>query len=125
MFDQLKMMGAVAGLLKNRDEIKAAGERIQQRLESMRVEGSSEGGLCRAVVSGKMEVVSIDVSPTMGSGLAQGDEPSRTLACQMIADAVNEAIRKAQVAVAEAIDEEGERLGLPGLGEQLGQFLPR
>lgn len=125
MFDQFKMMGAVAGLLKNREQIKAAGERVQRRLEAMRIEGQSEGGLAKAVVSGKMEVLSIDIAPSLASGLGSGDEQNRAMAAGLITSAVNQALRKAQAAVAEAIDEEGERLGLPGLGEQLGQMLPR
>lgn len=125
MFDQFKMMGAAAGLLKNREQIKAAGERIRQRLEAMRIEGRSEGGLARAIVTGKMEVLSIEVSASLSAGLGAGDEQSRAMATGLIVEAVNGAIRKAQAAVAEAIDEEGERLGLPGLGEQLGQILPR
>ncbi len=124
MFDQLKMMGAVAGLLKNRDQIKAAGQRIQSRLEKMRIEGRSEGGLVKAVLSGKMEVLSIEVSPSLGAGLASSDAKTRNQASAMITAAVNEALKKAQAAVAEAIDEEGEKLGLPGLGEQLSQILP-
>jgi nucleoid-associated protein EbfC len=123
MFDQFKMMGAVAGLLKNRDGIKAAGERIQARLDELRIEGESEGGLARAVVTGKMQVVSITVSETLASGLGSGTD--RSLAEVLIAEAVNDALRQAQVAVTAAIDEEGESLGLPGLGEQLGQILPR
>lgn len=124
LFDQFKMMGAVAGLLKNRDQIKAAGQRIQARLEAMRIEGASEGGLAKAVVSGKMEVLSIEVSAALGAGLGAGDEKSRSMATAMITAAVNEALKKAQAKVAETIDEEGEKLGLPGLGEQLGQILP-
>ena len=119
------MMGAVAGLLKNRDQIKAAGDRIQHRLEAMRISGESEGGLAKAIVTGKMEVLSIDISPTLASGLGSGEEQNRAMATGLIAAAVNQALRKAQAAVAEAIDEEGEKLGLPGLGEQLGQILPR
>jgi DNA-binding protein YbaB len=123
MFDQFKMMGAVAGLLKNREGIKAAGDRIQARLDELRIEGECEGGLARAVVTGKMQVVSITVSETLASGLGSGTD--RSLAEGLIAEAVNDALRQAQVAVTAAIDEEGESLGLPGLGEQLGQILPR
>lgn len=125
LFDQLKMMGAVAGLLKNRDQIKAAGQRIQSRLEAMRIEGLSEGGLVKAVISGKMEVLSIDVAPSLGAGLGSTDAKTRQMAGAMIVAAVNEALKKAQAAVAEVIDAEGEKLGLPGLGEQLAAVLPR
>ncbi len=125
MFDQLKMMGAVAGLLKNRDQIKAAGQRIQSRLEGMRLEGRSEGGLVKAVVNGKMEVLSVEVSPSLGAGLGAADARTRQMATAMIIAAVNEALKKAQAGVTEAIDEEGQKLGLPGLGEQLAQVLPR
>lgn len=123
MFDQFKMMGAVAGLLKNRDAIKEAGGRIQTRLEALRIDGACEGGLVRATVSGKMQVIRIEMSEVLAAGLAS--DADRALAESMIADAVNDALRQAQAAVTEAIDEEGSALGLPGLGDQLGQFLPR
>jgi len=123
MFENMKMMGAVAGLLKNREGIKQAGDRIQTRLDAMRIVGECEGGLVRATVTGKMQVISIEVSDALASGLAsKGD---RSLAENLIAEAVNDAIRQAHVAVTEAIDEEGVALGLPGLGEQLSQILPR
>jgi len=123
MFDQIKTMGAIAGLLKNRDQIQAAGERIQARLESMRIDGECEGGLVHAVVSGKMQVLSITISDSLAFGMKTSKD--RSLAESLIAEAVNHALKKAQVAVTEAIDEEGTALGLPGLGEQLGQILPR
>ncbi len=123
MFDQIKTMGAIAGLLKNRDQIQAAGERIQARLESMRIDGECEGGLVHAVVSGKMQVLSITISDSLAFGMKTSED--RSLAESLIAEAVNHALKKAQVAVTEAIDEEGTALGLPGLGEQLGQILPR
>jgi DNA-binding protein YbaB len=124
MFDQLKMMGAVAGLLKNRDQIKAAGDRIQERLEAMQLRGASEGDLVRVVVSGKMNVSSVQIAPALAMGMGKSDK-DRALGEQLIAEAVNAALSQAQQAVAEVIDEEGSSLGLPGLGEQLRQILPR
>lgn len=124
MFDQFKMLGTIAGFLKNRDQIKDVGDRIQSRLSAMRIEGTSEGNLVRVVVNGKMDVETIELSPTLASGLAGGGENKR-LGETLIAEAVNDAIGKAQQAVADVIDEEGEALGMGGLGEQLRQFMPR
>ncbi len=124
MFENFKMMGAVAGLLKNRDQITAAGERIQQRLDGMRLTGRCEGDLVQVTMTGKMDVESVTIAPVLASGMARGDD-DRRLGEQLIAEAVNDALKKAQSAAIAVIDDEGDALGLPGLGEQLKQILPR
>ena len=44
VFDQFKAMGALAGLMKNREKIREAGERMQASLEAARIVGQAGGG---------------------------------------------------------------------------------
>jgi len=115
-------MGAVASLLKNKEQVVEAGRRVQARLEALRVTGQAGGGAVRATATGKMRVVSIE----MGAGVAAGlgaDERSRAMAQDLIAAAVNDAMEQAQRAAQDAIAEEARNLGVPELAEKLGGLL--
>jgi len=113
VFDKLKAMGAVAALMKNQDKLKDAGERIRQRSEAIRVTGEAGGGAARAVVSGSLRVLSIELAPGLVNGMAL-DEKTRGLAGSLIADAVNDGLRQAQIKLKAAIDDEARELGLEG-----------
>ena len=105
MFDNMKTMAALAGLMKNKDKLKAAGERVKAKAEETRVTADAGGGAARATVSGAMRVISVELSPALVLGMA-ADEKTRTLAASLIAEAVNEALKQAQVRMKAAIDEE-------------------
>lgn len=122
MFDQLKAMQAVAGLLKNKEKLGEAGERIKARTDAMRVTGQAGGGACRATVSGRMVVTDLVLDPALLAGMSV-DEKTRDLATSLIKDAVNDAMVKAQEQVKELIAREAEELGLPGMSDQLGGLL--
>ncbi len=122
MFDSLKSMGAVANLLKNKEQLVEAGQRVQEKLESLRVEGEAGGGAVRATVTGKMKVVSIDMGGAVTSGLG-ADEASRVMAQDLIVAAINDAMTKAQLAAQEAIADEARDLGVPELADKLGGLL--
>jgi DNA-binding protein YbaB len=124
MFDQLKAMGAVADLLKNQDKIKQAAERVRTRLETTVVTGEAAGGAVRARVSGTMQVVGMEIAPALGIAIGSVDAQQREQAESVIRDAINDALVKAQHAAKAAIEEEASALGLPGLGSNLGGFLP-
>ena len=102
MFDSLKSMGAVASLLKDKEQLVEAGRRVQEKLEALRVTGESGSGAVRATVTGKMRVVSIEMGPAVTSGLG-ADEASRAMAQNLIAAAVNDAMEHAQRAARDAI----------------------
>jgi len=122
MLSQMKTMGALAGLLRDKDRVREISERVQDTLETVRVVGEAGGGAVRVTVSGKMHVESVEIDPAMASGLAAGDE-SRVLAQKLIADAVNDATAKARVVIQMEMSKVGEELGLPdipGLGAMLG-----
>jgi hypothetical protein len=122
MLDNLKAMQAVAGLMKNKDRLVEAGERIKAKTDTMRVTGQAGGGACRATVTGRMELIDLTLDPALLSGMAL-DDKTRSLATTLIKDAVNDAMAKAQEQVKDMIAKEAEDLGLPGVSDQLSGLL--
>ena len=115
MFDSLKAAGALAGLMKNKDQIKQAGERIRTRLAELRAGGGSGGGAVRATVTGDMKVVSIALDPPVCMALASGSEKDREQVQQLICEAVNNAMDIAKVMAQREVAKEAEALGLPNI----------
>ncbi|MFN0130938.1 MAG: YbaB/EbfC family nucleoid-associated protein [Phycisphaerales bacterium] len=122
MFDKLKAMGAVAGLMKDKDRLRAVTTRIQDTAESLRCEGVGGGGAVRATVNGKLRVLAIDLQPALVSGMA-ADERTRQLAGGVIAEAVNAALALAQARMKDILSREAKDLGLPDLPGDLTGLL--
>jgi hypothetical protein len=122
MFDSFKQMGALAGLLKNREALQEAGERVRARLAELEVTGRAGGGAVRATVNGQMRVLRVEFDPSLAAGLG-ADETSKAMAEGLVADAVNEALRLAQDAAQAEITREAEALGLGDMAGELGKFL--
>ncbi len=114
MFDNLKAMGAVAGLLKNKEKLRAVTERFQEKLERMSVTGVAGGSAVRVTVSGKMKVTEVFLDPALIAGLQAG-EGGREMAQALIAEATNDAITRVQSMVRDEAEREAQELGLPGL----------
>ena len=114
MFDKFKAMGAVAGLMKNQDALKQAAGRVREKMERTTVSGEAGSGAARATVTGTLKVVSVELSPALVGGM-NADERTRQLASSLIADAVNAAMKQAQLKIKEAIDVETKALGLEGM----------
>lgn len=115
MFDSLKAAGALAGLLKNKEALKQAGERIKAKLGDMRIQGGSGGGAVRATVSGELKMIALHLDPPVLMGLSSGDEKSREMIQAMICEAVNNAMDLAKAAAQREISREAEAMGLPSM----------
>lgn len=122
MFDQMKQMGALAALLKNKDKLAEAGSRVRRTLEDSPAIGEAGGGAVRVSVGGEMKVLRVEIAPAVASGLATGDEARRQVE-SLVLEATNDALRLAQERLKEAVEREARGLGLEGLGEQLGGLL--
>lgn len=122
MLDNLKAMQAVAGLMKNKDKLVEAGDRIKAKTDALRITGQAGGGACRATVSGRMELIDLTLDPALLAGMSV-DEKTRSLATALIKDAVNDAMSKAQEQVKDMIAKEAEALGLPGMSDQISGLL--
>ncbi len=122
MFDKLKTMQALGSLMKNKEQLAEAGERIKAKIETLRVDGEAGGGACRAIVNGKMKLLDLTLDPALLAGMAV-DEKTRDLATSLIKEAINDATEKAQFQVQQMISREAEELGLGDIGSQIGGFL--
>ena len=54
-------------LAKMAQQMQAEMARVQAELESLQVEGSAGGGAVKAVVTGKLDLVSVTIDPASGS----------------------------------------------------------
>jgi nucleoid-associated protein EbfC len=122
MFEQLKMMGQVAALLKDKHKLQEAANRVKSQLAALRVEGQAGQGAVRATASGLIRIVSLEIAPALIAGMA-ADETTRTLAGALISEATNDALAKAQAQMLSIISKEARELGLPDFTGDLGKMI--
>ncbi len=115
-----KSMGAVAGLLQNKDKLIDAGKRVRQGLDDRPAEGQSGGGAVRVTVDGALRVRTVELSSALTAG---SDDASREQAHRLIADAVNDALDKAKLRMAESMRAEAKDLGLDDLPFDISKLL--
>ena len=124
MMEQFKMMGALAGLMKNQQKLREIGEEVKRKLAELRVTAETGGGAVRATASGSMRIISVELEPSLFSGLVgSGGEDDRMLAEDLIAGAVNAALEKAQLAAQEEVSSAMGGLGLPDIPADLTNLL--
>ncbi len=108
------MMGALAGLMKDRDRLQEVGQRVKANLEAARVLGEAGGGAVRVTASGLARVIDVELDPSMVATLGADDESQR-LAESLIAEATNDALKLAQMLMQKEAAAAAEELGLPEL----------
>lgn len=121
MFDKFKAMGAMASLMRDKDALRDAGDRVREHADRLRARGESGGGAVRVTANGKMTILDVELSPALLAGLQ--DESSRAFAQDLIAQAANAAITNAQEAMRGVIREEAERMGLGDLASDLSRLI--
>ena len=122
MLDKLKAMQALGSLMKNKEQLAEAGERVKAKMDALRVDGQAGGGACRAIVNGKMKLIDLSLDPTLLAGMAV-DEKTKELATALIKDAINDATENAQRQVQQIIAKEADDLGLGDMAPQLSGLL--
>ncbi len=115
MFDQFKAMGAVAGLLKDKERLREIAEAFKAKLERIRVEGEAGGGAVRVSVSGQMRVTEVHLDPALIAGLRADEGNGHEMAEALIEEATNDALSKAQALVQQEAQRQAEELGLPSI----------
>lgn len=114
MFDQIKAMGALAGLMKNKDKIQDSIRTFQASLEGMSATGTAGSGAVRATVNGKMKVLSVQIDPNVASGMGR-DAGGRAMGEKLIVEALNDALETVQGMVRDEANRQAKGLGLPEL----------
>jgi nucleoid-associated protein EbfC len=104
------MPNSMTDILKQAQALQSKLTELQAEAERKNVEASSGGGMVTAVVNGKLQVLSIRIDPQVLSA------EDREMLQDLVTAAVNEAIRKAQQMMAEAMSRVTGGLKIPGLG---------
>jgi DNA-binding YbaB/EbfC family protein len=104
MFDMMKMMGKVK-------EVQARLKEAQENLVNVRASGESGGGMVKATVNGKKQLVALEVDPTL---LKPEDQ---VVLQDLVVAAVNKAAEEAEEKAKEELRKSTEGLipNIPGL----------
>ena len=104
MFDMMKMMGKMK-------EVQARMKESQDKLGALSAAGESGGGLVKAKVTGKKQLVSLDIDASLLKAEA------KTILQDLIVAAVNKATDEAEVLAKEEMRKSTEGLlpNIPGL----------
>jgi DNA-binding YbaB/EbfC family protein len=101
-------MGNMNNMIKQAQKMQKDMMKIQEELEQREIEASAGGGAVTVVVTGKKELVSINIKPEVV------DPEDVDMLQDLIMAAVNEAIRKAEEMVSSEMGKLTGGFGLPG-----------
>jgi DNA-binding YbaB/EbfC family protein len=104
MFDMMKMMGKMK-------EVQARMKEAQDNLVNVRASGESGGGMVKATVNGKRQLMSLDIDPV----LLKSDD--KAVLQDLVIAAVNKAADEADILAKEELKKSTEGLlpNIPGL----------
>ncbi len=104
------MKGGLGNVVRQAQKMQAQMQKIQEELANKTVEASSGGGMVKAVVNGKQELLSVKIERDVVN-------PSDVEMLQdLVVAAVNEAIKKSQGMMNDEMGKLTSGLGIPGLG---------
>jgi DNA-binding YbaB/EbfC family protein len=102
-----KELGQLAGLWKQLPKIKEEMEKFQQRLGQITAEGDAGGGMVKARVNGRLELLSCTISEEALKG------NDREMLEVLVVAAVNQAFGKVRQQTTEEANKMASSLGLP------------
>jgi DNA-binding YbaB/EbfC family protein len=97
----------LGGLLKQAQQLQERIAGVQDELAERTAEGRAGGGLVTAVVNGKLELLSVEIDPSLLQS------PDQEMLQDLVVAAVNEGIRAAQRLVADEMQKVTGGLPLP------------
>ena len=110
MFGGLGGKGGLAGLMKQAQEMQEKMKEAQEAIANMEVEGEAGGGMVKVTMTGKHELVCVEIDPSIMD--------DKEMVEDLVAAAVNGAVRKVEEESAARMSEVTQGLNLPG-GMQL------
>lgn len=105
----VKGVGNLGDLFAQAQQLQERLAKAQEDLATLTVEASAGGGMLTVRMNGKLEVLSVSIDPQV---ISSGDVEMLE---DLVKAAMNQAIRKAQQAVAEAMQKITGGLKIPGL----------
>lgn len=103
----------LGGILQQAQQMQERLAGVQQELGNKTVDGSAGGGMVVATINGRLEVLRIQIDPTLLT------DPDRDMLQDLVTAAVNAAIRAAQQMMADEMGKVTGGLGLGALGIKL------
>lgn len=103
------MTKSFGNILKQAQQMHAKISQLQEEMAGRTVEISSGGGMVNIVMNGKLEVISLRIDPEVVN------QEDIEMLQDLIAAAVNEAIRKSQEIMAEEMKKITGGVNIPGL----------
>lgn len=107
MFDGLKGMASLAGMMKDLPKMQARMAEVKAHLGDMKIHAESGSGTVRVVVNGRMQVESIEIDDTAAGSLEPGQLQ------ELIRSAVNDGLERAREGVQEKLASVASEMGLP------------
>src|SRR6476646_71520 len=98
------MKGQLAGLMKQAQQMQENMKRVQEELATLEVEGQSGAGLVKVVMTCRHDVKRVSIDPSLLSD-------DKDMLEDLVAAAVNDAVRKVEATVQEKMA--GVTAGLP------------
>ena len=99
----------MGNLAKMAQQMQADMARVQQELEGLQIEGSAGGGVVKAVVTGKQDIVSITIDPSVV------DPDDVEMLQDLVAAAVGDALTNARSTAEEKLSRVTGGLQIPGM----------
>ncbi len=103
------MVKGFGNMLKQAQEMHSKISKLQEEMAGKTVEATSGGGMVNVVINGKQEILSIRIDPEVVN------KEDIEMLQDLIAAAVNEAIRKSQEMMTEEMKKITGGLNIPGL----------
>jgi nucleoid-associated protein EbfC len=100
------MKGQLAGLMKQAQQMQDNMRKMQEQLASVEVEGQSGAGMVKVVMTCKHDVKRISIDPSL-----VGDD--KEMLEDLVAAAVNDAVRRVEATVQEKMSGFTAGMGLP------------
>lgn len=118
MFDALKNLGNIGGLMAKAAEMRERMTRMQEELAKRTVTGDAGAGMVTATVNGRLELIKLKIDyARLAAQDANGKTPLAAGDFEMLEDLIAAAVRAAQAKAAEMMKDEmsklGGELGLP------------
>jgi DNA-binding YbaB/EbfC family protein len=105
----MKKGGGLGQMMKQAQKMQAKIMKIQEEMGERSVEASSGGGMVTVTANGKQEILSIRIEPEVV------DPEDVEMLQDLVAAAVNEALKKAQEMMAEEMAKVTGGMNIPGM----------
>ena len=100
------MKGQIAGLMKQAQQMQENLKKAQEEIAGMEVEGQAGAGMVKVVMTGRHDVKRVSIDPSLMSD-------DKEMLEDLIAAAVNDAVRRVEAATQEKMGGLTSGLGLP------------